>query len=373
MKEGIILEINHLTAIIMTNEGEFLSLPAKPSWQKGNFVKFSEVEIISNRKKEQKTPWIKRKVLIALIASVFFLFIPLSIPSQASTYITLDINPSLEMEIKKNLVESIRPLNDDASLILAGLPKLEDKIDVYQMTELILLEAKELGYLKEDENNYIMVGVIDVKESFKKEQYEAFIQEQLNEEKLAADIIILDGTKEEKKTAEQKGIPYGKYLLQQNQKKEGIEISDEQLIKQGVKEIFEEIKEQEKEKKKDDKNNDKNDDKNDNKNNDKNKDKENNNRDEKVNTSADKKQDQDKTREDKKDVPDNKKAIPEEKDKKENEERPSDAKENNRNTDNNEKNNRDENENVKENQENKKHDRDDNDDDNKKKNESKNR
>lgn len=336
MKEGIILEIDHLTAVIMTNEGEFLSLPAKPNWQKGHSVKFSEVEVISNRKKEQGTPWVKRKVLIALIASVFFLFLPLSIPSQASTYITLDINPSLEMEIKKDLVENIRPLNDDAALILASLPNLEDKIDVYRMTELIISEAKELGYLKEQENNYIMVGVIDEEEFFQKDEYEIFIQEQLNEEKLEADIIMLDGTKEEKKAAEQKGIPYGKYLLQQNQKKEGIEISDEQLMNQGVKEIFEGIKEQKKEDKKDDHNEDR----------------ENNNRDEEIKTPDNKKQEHDKTGEGEKNHPDTKKSAPEEKDEKGNEDqRPSDTKENDRNPDNDENNKKDDNENKKENPE----------------------
>lgn len=243
MKEGIILELKENNAVLITKEGEFLSIPSKPSWSIGQEIRFNQkiIDEHSTNNNYRRNILMKKGVWIALAACLMLLLIPLATITEASTYVTIDINPSIELELKGDKVINVKALNSDAEKIIFNIPK--DYEDIYSITTYIIDKSKELGYLTPDEENYIMIGVCDNDTSFSKTEFENFIEDKLTEQQLEADILFVNGTAEDKKLADNKSVSLGKYVLQQNKKLEGIDISDEDLLKDDIKNILDTEKE----------------------------------------------------------------------------------------------------------------------------------
>lgn len=263
MKQGIIIEKGNINAVIMTNDGQFLSVPTKASWQIGETVTTSDFDLnlASRHKKDNyKKQFVKknRKILIAIVASLLLFLMPFSLITEASTYVTLDINPSIELELKNNEVINIRALNADGERLIIQFNKeidSKDNNDIFSVTTLILEQAEKMGYLKTTEENIIMIGVSETKE-FKSSEYEQFIQTELSGKSLYAQVVVLNATSNEKKLADKKGISLGRQLLLEKEKNEGVIISDEQITNESIKSIFSKIEE---EKRKNDLKNEKND------------------------------------------------------------------------------------------------------------------
>ncbi len=227
MKEGIILELNKNTAVLITAEGEFLSIPSQPTWSIGDEIKYNPKIIASqttnNRYKNNNL--MKKGVWIALAACIMLLLIPLTTITEASTYVTIDINPSIEIELKGDKVINVKALNNDAEKIIINIPK--EYQDIFSITTYIIDKSKEFGYLTQNEENYITIGVCDNNTDFLINDYEKFIKEKLAEQRLNAEILVVNGTSEDKKLADNKNISLGKYVLQQNENLEGKAINNE--------------------------------------------------------------------------------------------------------------------------------------------------
>lgn len=237
MKKGIVLEIKNNRAVIITPEGEFLSIPSNLSWNIGEEVLFEQKENKNNGNKTlMQKVYQKKGLWIALAACIMLLLMPFTNITEASTYITIDINPSIELELKGTKVINIKALNSDGEKIIAKIPNTDK--DLYSITDNIINQAKELGYLTSDEENYIMIGLCKEDSDFRIAEYEQFIEEELFAYQLEAKILVVNGTKDEKKLADNKNVSLGKYVLQQSKKLEGIEITDEQLTKDNVKDII---------------------------------------------------------------------------------------------------------------------------------------
>lgn len=242
MNKGIILEIKNNSAVIVTREGEFLTVPSESTWNIGEEVPFSLNEHVYNSSsKYSKKVFMKKGLWIALAACFMLLIMPFANITEASTYITIDINPSIELELKGNKVINIKALNSDGEKIVSTIPN--DNNDLYSITENIINQAKELGYLMSNEENYIMIGLCENNTDFLIIEYEQFIEDKLSAAQLEAEILVVNGTKNDKEIADNKQVSLGKYVLQQDKKLEGIEISDEQLSKDSVKEIVNKNKE----------------------------------------------------------------------------------------------------------------------------------
>lgn len=80
----------------------------------------------------------------------------------ANTIITIDINPSLEMEIDDNdVVQKLRPLNTDGALVLESTPELVGK-NLEEVLSLLLEEITELEYLDpEDSEGQIRIFTVN--------------------------------------------------------------------------------------------------------------------------------------------------------------------------------------------------------------------
>lgn len=245
MKEGIVFELDQSSAVIMTRDGEFLSVSAKPDWKIGDTVKVTDFERKTNQtsgKRTSKNIWKNKSILIALVASLLFVMIPFSTISEASTFVTLDINPSIQIELKQEKVIDLKPLNDDAKNFIIQLDFKGDYGNLYEVTAKIIEKAEQMDYLKFQSSNIIMIGVLDEKALLKIDKYKQFIEESLANKKLEAEVMVFNATKKDKDIADNKGISIGKYILQENEKEKGIIITDDQLKKDNIGKIMQEIK-----------------------------------------------------------------------------------------------------------------------------------
>lgn len=111
MQKGIIFEIENEKAVVMKNNGEFVSIKARPGWKKGDVVTVSVRTSTFN--------------LFAAVAACFLLFISASVFGagiyfEETALISLDVNPSIELSVNRfDRVISVRSLNEDGDNILA--------------------------------------------------------------------------------------------------------------------------------------------------------------------------------------------------------------------------------------------------------------
>lgn len=154
--KGIVMELKRNKAIIMTADGEFLSVK-KPS------PEIVIGEEITSETIEVKKPGIIRYSVLA--ATLLLLLIPFTYFKQAYAtvaYVNVDINPSLEMGINKyNKVNTVVPLNSDAEKMLQSISL--KGIDVNDAVEKVLTAAKDMGYINDSKVNNIEIAIVNLK------------------------------------------------------------------------------------------------------------------------------------------------------------------------------------------------------------------
>lgn len=114
MKMGIIIEITGKEAVIMKNGGDFVSIPAKKGWKKGDIVPV-------------KTKQRSRHFLTAAAAIAACLCFVVTGGSYHYYYaqaalISVDVNPSIELSVNRlDRVTSSSALNEEGEVLLSGV------------------------------------------------------------------------------------------------------------------------------------------------------------------------------------------------------------------------------------------------------------
>lgn len=161
MKKGIVMELHRNYTIIMTKEGSFLKAkPCKNGVIIGEEVAYEPLEFnkrhisILHSWRMLKTP-VKTFFMTCVILLILLPLYMLSGERESYAYVTLDINPSIEMEVNEQFnVQTIRALNDEALLIMDQLPNYQDEL----LEEVIgrILDISEQTGLVNDEKNMIV-------------------------------------------------------------------------------------------------------------------------------------------------------------------------------------------------------------------------
>jgi len=154
-------------------------------------------------------------VFVLAFAAIF------AFPSNESAhaYVTIDINPSLELGINEELeVIEVNAFNDDAKRILEQIPDYLNQ-NIFDVTESIFNKSKEFGYIKEqeivistffDENEFEQDKVKELKEG---------IETLSNDIQKESDVVveIFEATKTDRVNAKDKGLSTGKWIHEQKQ------------------------------------------------------------------------------------------------------------------------------------------------------------
>ncbi|MCX7745294.1 MAG: discoidin domain-containing protein [Clostridia bacterium] len=156
-RTGTIIQIRTSDVYVMTDESLFFSVKKRPGMYLGQQIEFSNREILSDK----KITIYKVSSIAAGIAAVFILFFLYfwSFESKEPVYafISIDINPSLELCInEENAVIETIPVNLDARSMMENLD-IKGKTLESALPE-ILNRCKRDGFLNTDSPNTVLIS-----------------------------------------------------------------------------------------------------------------------------------------------------------------------------------------------------------------------
>lgn len=232
---GSILELKENQATVMTDACDFITIKRQPEMFIGQQIKFQKSDI--------NTTGNKYKKYLALVASVFIIVLSFTfysqvfIPNTVYAYVDVDINPSIEFAIDKNMrVLDIKPLNKDAQTLLKEL-KLNN-LPIKQAITEVVKESRQLGFIKPNKKNAVLVSVslgsekkrnLDKSDEKELDNILADISSttfDLVSEKIKPDVLKV--TSEERLLAVKIEISMGRYALYNKMKEKNINISVEE-------------------------------------------------------------------------------------------------------------------------------------------------
>lgn len=224
MRKGVILEINDLYLTLLTPEGEFLrARKLQQDYQVGEEIHFFPEMAAAKRKKFNLSFLTRHKArTIALTASLFLVLmgvLPVYQNSKVYAYMSIDVNPSVEMAVNEDLkVLRLKGYNEEGKEIVEAIASWKKK-DAAAVAEMILDKMDENGYL-EEKNNVVIATVHNgkVKKTIdqKLEQKIAAIEKATKEEHL--ELKVMHGTSEDRKNAKKQGLTTGLYKTKQTDK-----------------------------------------------------------------------------------------------------------------------------------------------------------
>ena len=175
----------------------------------------------------------------AMIALVFAIYALVNFNGSSSFFsdetaaiYSLDINPSIEIGVDADReVIQVKSLNDDGKQLLKQVNCMG--IDIKECIEILIKKSIELGYLDENDENYIILSEVMLQERFESmnKDIESITQS------YSINIIFLIGDIKNKENADLKGISTGKEIFQKKAREIGIEIDDSDLLDKSIKEL----------------------------------------------------------------------------------------------------------------------------------------
>ncbi len=153
LKKGLVLEVSKNNVVVLTRDGRFL----KQSYKGEPPELGSEIDI-----KEGSFNW-KVWGMTGIAALLLVIIIPLfvlqltAIPQEVVAYVTVDINPSLELGLNiQDRVVAANALNEDGKKILEKLDLKELPVD--RALELITEVAIQEKYITQDKKNAVIIS-----------------------------------------------------------------------------------------------------------------------------------------------------------------------------------------------------------------------
>lgn len=235
MNKGIVMEVNDIYAIVMNDSGIMEKISYKPGLSVGQKIFYFEEDIIrmdssenndgNNNESKAKDNVItlddkRRKLsrnnrfiktlgsIAALFLIVFTFFMHNFMPEKAYAVVTLDINPSIQMEVDSNKkIIKVEGVNDDGKKL--DLTEIKG-LDINEGINIIKQKLIDNNYL--DRNHDVLVAFALVNENEEKnDSYEEEILDSIKTTFKSENIAYVKGNKEAVKEAKSQGISLGRY------------------------------------------------------------------------------------------------------------------------------------------------------------------
>lgn len=213
---GIVMEVEKRHCIIMTQAGEFRRVP-RPSSR----VEVGEEIVV------QLHTWSGWLRPLALVASLLLVVMGWSLYQwllpTAVAYVSLDINPSLELGVDQNSrVVEAKGLNADGKILLRAAP-VKGK-DIYEAVAELVEAAVQNNYLNPQQENLVFSAVEVEPEApptvvEEKQVYQA-IANSVAKLKVPVAVQVTVAKPEARREAQKLGVSIGRYLLYSDAVKE---------------------------------------------------------------------------------------------------------------------------------------------------------
>ncbi|MFD0961282.1 anti-sigma factor domain-containing protein [Paenibacillus chungangensis] len=245
MKRGVVMSINKKYSTVMTADGQFVRVPLQGSPQIGEEILFEEA---FRRPGSFRTLY--RYAAAAAVTGVLLtacLLYALSQVNPVVAYLTIDINPSLEMGVDKNAnVLTLRALNEEGERLVAGFHY--KGMDIDTAASVMLQRAADEHYLDEPHRDILITNVlmrersgVDELESKVadglRERLNDMLKRQLPDKEVT--ITTLSAPKELRDEADANGISTGKMAVYLMAKDEGYQLEMNEVKAQTIDKVTE--------------------------------------------------------------------------------------------------------------------------------------
>lgn len=219
MNKGIVMDIKKHSVVVLTPNGEFITCKRKgDSCMIGEEISFDEQEQKASR---FSIPYFLKpaSLLVAcfLCALLFFYNQP---EEKVFAYVSVDINPSLEVSLTKDLrVIDLQACNDDGRRILKELKQWENK-QLQEVIRTIIKQSQEDKYLTNDKQ--VMLTAI-AKDKLLEPKLEKVMKELKKEYELKhITVEYQNSTMQVRENARKAGMGTGVYIKQENEKNKSV-------------------------------------------------------------------------------------------------------------------------------------------------------
>ena len=215
MNKGIVMDIKKHNVVVLTPNGEFITFKRKiHSYMIGEEISFNE--------QEQRAPrfsissFLKPASLLVTCFLCVLLFFYNQPEEKVFAYVSVDINPSLEVSVTKDLrVIDLRACNDDGKRILKEMKRWENK-HLQDVIRTIIKQSQEDMYLTNDKQ--VMLTAV-TKDKSLEPQLENAIQELKKEYEIKhITVEYQSSTMQIRENAMKAEVGTGVYVKQENEK-----------------------------------------------------------------------------------------------------------------------------------------------------------
>jgi hypothetical protein len=235
-KRGLVVKIGDGRCIILTRKGTYERIPVPaPGIRVGAEVSYPAISTLA------KPMMLAASLLVLFVCG--YLFSRLGLPA-AAAYVSVDINPSLELSVDKSLdVIAVKYFNNDAVNLLKQ-ENLKGKT-LKDALSIVVGKAIAQNYLKPDQDNLIVstvtpsgTGAVPVAQ----QSVQQFLEQPLNAVKLAGDVRVYSATADFRTVAESHGVSPGKYLIYEQLSNEGKQVSIGKISNTSIRELVDTYK-----------------------------------------------------------------------------------------------------------------------------------
>lgn len=209
--EGIVVKVTQNSIVLLCENGTFTNVPLNLADQVpmlGQHFCYAE--------KQQLNLNLTKYLAIAsifILTILAYTFMPME--NKDSAYIiAMDINPSIEITLNKNLaVQEISGLNSDGKYLIESMEVSNHHL--FDVTEKIIMAAKEKGYFQSQEEALVSITVISLDKVLK--PLELDIEEELNQSfndnNIVSGLVVSLGSKELYQEAKELNLSVNKLVL----------------------------------------------------------------------------------------------------------------------------------------------------------------
>lgn len=238
--KGIVAEIHSSHMIVIAKNGDFIKCKKLPNCNIGEEINIP-AKSISSIYKKISTIAASFIILAMLSTGVYAYYTPYS-------YVSVDINPSMELYVNRfDRVIGVHAFNEDAQKLLATSASIKNK-GIDAALEQILDSAADKGYLKENEENSVMIVV-----SSNSKKEETAISDKISKTSTAAlakvsgdyEVILEKTEVSNYNKAKEGNISPGKVILANKFKEVKPEIDEEEIKHMPLRKAIEQIEKKE--------------------------------------------------------------------------------------------------------------------------------
>ena len=222
---GIVLEVGKNSVTVLTSDGRYRRLPRRGHVQIGQEYCYST----------SARPWMAAAAMFMLLFASSLVY--LAAPGSPVAYVTVDINPSLELGISaKHNVVSVQALNEDAAILLSELKLKGQSLD--EALANILEAAKKKQYLNTETPGIVISGSPAGNKEANLGQIESILENTaekfLDENASRVAVAVVTANRSQREEAQKLGLSVGKYTVYRDAQDRGINLQVEELQTKGI-------------------------------------------------------------------------------------------------------------------------------------------